>query len=85
MRFEWDSGKAAENLRKHGVTFEDATVFDDVLSSTVADPDHSEGEARFLALGVAASGKPFVVAHSEHGDTIPVISSRDDAPGAPSL
>jgi len=78
MRFEWSSSKAAENERKHGVAFEDAaTVFDDVLSSTVADPDHSEGEERFLTFGVAVSGKALVVAHSEHGDTIRIISSRE--------
>jgi len=78
MRFEWSSSKAAENERKHGVAFEDAaTVFDDVLSSTVADPDHSEGDERFLTFGVDVSGKPLVVAHSEHGDTIRIISSRE--------
>ena len=78
MRFEWDSAKAAENLRKHGVTFEDAaTVFDDELSSTISDPDHSEREERFITFGVAASGKALVVAHSEQGDTIRIISSRE--------
>ena len=78
MRFTWGSRNAAEHERKHGVTFEDAaTVFDDVLSSTVADPDHSEGEERFITFGVAASGKALVVAHSEDGDTIRIISSRE--------
>ena len=42
MRFEWDPGKAVENLAKHGVSFEEAaTVFRDVLSATGADPDHT--------------------------------------------
>ena len=78
MRFTWSSRKVAENERKNGVTFEGAaTVFDDVLSLTVADPDHSEGEERFLIFGVAASGKALVVAHSEHSDTIRIISSRE--------
>ena len=78
MRFTWNSRKAEENQRKHGVTFEDAaTVFDDVLSSTVVDPDHSEGEERLLTFGVAASGKALVVAHSEQGDTIRIIPSRE--------
>lgn len=78
MRFSWSSRKAAENERKHGVTFEDAaTVFDDDLSSTAEDPDHSEGEERFLTFGMAALGKALVVAHSENGDTIRIISSRE--------
>ena len=78
MRFEWSSTKAAENARKHGVEFEEAaTVFDDPLSSTVPDPDHSEGEERFVTFGISASGKGLVVAHSEDGDTIRIISSRE--------
>ncbi len=52
-------------------------MFDDVLSSTVADPDHSEGEERFLTFGVDVSGKALVVAHSEHCDTMRIISSRE--------
>lgn len=77
MRFEWDANKAASNLAKHGVAFDEAcTVFEDALSSTVPDPDHSEGEARFVTFGVSANGRPLVVAHTESGDTIRVISSR---------
>jgi len=52
VRFEWDPGKAAQNAKKHGVDFEEATtVFADPLEVTIPDPDHSEGEARFLSLG----------------------------------
>ena len=47
MIFKWDSTKAARNLRKHGVSFEEAaTVFTDPLAYTFADPDHSFGEER---------------------------------------
>lgn len=52
MDFEWDESKADANVRKHGVTFWEATeVFGDELSSSVSDPDHSQGEDRFLLLG----------------------------------
>jgi uncharacterized protein len=52
MRFEWDSAKAAANLRKHGVSFEEASsVFYDPLAATGPDPDHSVGEQRFITFG----------------------------------
>jgi hypothetical protein len=77
LRFEWDSQKAAENLRKHGVSFHDAaTVFDDPLAITYPDPDHSEGESRWLTFGVSAESRLLVVAHADAGDTIRVISAR---------
>jgi hypothetical protein len=65
LRFRWDSRKAAENLRKHRVSFTEATtVFDDPLSVTIPDPDHSIGEQRFLLLGTSTRGRLLVVAHS---------------------
>lgn len=77
MQFEWDTAKAAENLAKHGVSFEEAaTVFRDTLSATGADPDHSVGEERFITFGVSTSGRLLVVAHTERGDTIRIISAR---------
>ncbi len=77
MQFEWDPSKAAENLSKHGVSFEEAaTVFRDPLSATGADPDHSVAEARFVTFGVSTSGRLLVVAHTERGDTIRIISAR---------
>ena len=64
MVYEWDSGKAAGNLKKHRVTFtEAATVFLDPLAVTYEDPDHSEGEQRH-------------VAHLDRGDRIRIISAR---------
>ena len=77
MQFEWDPAKAAENLAKHGVSFEEAaTVFRDTLSATGTDPDHSVGEERFIIFGVSTSGRLLVVAHTEHGDIIRIISAR---------
>ena len=53
LRFEWDPKKAAANLRKHGVSFEDAqTVFADENAKLIDDPDHSEEEDRFVLLGL---------------------------------
>jgi hypothetical protein len=66
MVFEWDPDKAAENLRVHGVTFEEAaTVFFDPLSATGVDPDHSVGESRFITFGVLG-GRP-ASGRSPHG------------------
>jgi uncharacterized DUF497 family protein len=77
LQFEWDPAKAAENLAKHGISFrEAATVFRDPLSATGADPDHSIGEERFITFGVSTSGRLLVVAHTEDGDTIRIITAR---------
>lgn len=77
MTFAWDEAKAAANLRKHGVDFrEAATVFGDALSTTFSDVDHSVRERRFLTIGVSAAGRVLVVAHTEVGDTIRIISAR---------
>lgn len=77
MHFEWDSAKAAENLAKHGVSFQEAsTVFRDPLSQTGEDPDHSMGEERFVTFGVSTNNRLLVVAHTEHGDRIRIISAR---------
>lgn len=82
MQFEWDPAKAAENLAKHGVSFEEAaTAFRDTLSATGTDPDHSIGEERFIIFGVSTSGRLLVVAHTEHGDIIRIISARLATPG----
>lgn len=78
MKFDWDPSKAEENLLNHGISFEEATtVFGDPLAGTIPDPDHSEGEARFLTIGWTANGRLVVVSHTEEGDTIRVISARE--------
>lgn len=77
MKFTWDPKKADENLKVHGVDFrEAATVFDDTLSTTFPDADHSVGERRFLIIGLSALGRVLVVSHTETGDTVRVISAR---------
>ena len=77
MKFAWDSSKAEQNLDTHGVDFrEAATVFDDLLSTTFPDIDHSVGERRFLIIGMSAAGRILVVSHTETGHTIRIISAR---------
>ncbi len=82
MRFEWDPGKATENLAKHGVSFEEAaTVFRDALSATGSDPDHSFGEERFITFGISTGGGLLAVAHTDRDDIIRIISARPVTPG----
>lgn len=77
MRFEWNPSKAKKNVYKHGVSFEEAaSVFYDALAVTGADPDHSMGEERTITFGVSSSGRLLVVAHSQRGDAIRIISAR---------
>jgi len=77
LTFEWDEGKAAENLTKHGVSFaEAATVFADPLSRTIPDPLHSNEEDRFVILGESAVGHALVVVHTHRGENIRIISAR---------
>jgi uncharacterized DUF497 family protein len=77
MRFEWDSEKAAANLRKHRISFDEAaTAFFDPLSMTISDPDHSVGERRFITMGASSSGRLIVVAHTERGSTLGITSAR---------
>jgi uncharacterized protein len=82
MQFEWDPDKAQRNERKHGVSFIEAcTVFDDDLASTVADPDHSEGEERYLTFGMSSAGRALVVARTNRGGNIRLIAARAMTPG----
>jgi uncharacterized DUF497 family protein len=77
VRFEWNASKAAANLRKHGVSFDEAaSVFFDSLSATGDDPDHSLEERRFVTFGVSSAGRLLVVAHAERNDAIRIISAR---------
>ena len=77
LRFVWDPDKAIANERWHGVSFPEATtVFDDLLSIAVPDLDHSIEEQRFLLLGLSERGRLLVVAHTERGDEIRLISAR---------
>ena len=77
MEFEWDDRKAEDNLLKHGVSFtEAATVFYDPLSITFDDPDHSDDENRFIIIGTSAQARILMVAHTDRGDRIRIISAR---------
>ena len=77
VTFEWDGEKALENIRKHGVDFEEATsAFSDPLSLTIPDPDHSEDEERFVLVGRSGSSRLLVVVHLDWSDRIRIISAR---------
>ncbi len=75
--FEWHDKKSAQNLAKHGVSFDEAcSVFGDPLAITIDDPLHSEDEERFINLGHSHRGRLLVVVFTERGDNIRIISAR---------
>ncbi|OPY64159.1 MAG: hypothetical protein A4E57_03675 [Syntrophorhabdaceae bacterium PtaU1.Bin034] len=77
MRFEWDPKKSEGNLKKHGVTFQEAaTVFGDPLAITFNDPDHSEEEERCLTFGLSLQNRLVVVSHTERANKTRIISAR---------
>jgi len=77
MKFEWDSQKADSNKNKHGVSFEEAaSVLGDALSMTYPDPDHSIGEHQYITVGTSRFGRVLVVAHTDRGENIRIISAR---------
>jgi len=75
--FEWDPRKAALNVRKHRVSFEEAeTAILDELSKTTIDPDHSLAEERFITFGVSARRRLIVVCYTHRAESIRIISAR---------
>jgi len=75
--FEWDEKKAKINIQKHGIGFEEATsVFQDESSLTMSDPIHSTEEERFIDIGFSSKGRILVVAYTERGNNIRIISCR---------
>ena len=79
IRFEWDSAKDRANVRKHGVSFEEArSVFFDENGLVIHDPDHSVEEDRFIILGISSAARTLVVCHClrEAGNVIRIISAR---------
>ena len=77
MTFEWDPKKAAANLKKHRVTFQEAaTVFGDPLAITFQDPDHSMDEERELTFGQSLQKRLIVVSHTERKNRTRIISAR---------
>jgi len=82
MRLEWDTRKARENLRKHGVSFEEAkTVFDDPVYVDFYDPDHSYEEQRYIIIGQSQQGRLLIVSYTEREDVVRLISAREAARG----
>jgi uncharacterized DUF497 family protein len=78
---EWDPGKTAANAAKHGVDFHEAgTVLNDPLSTTFPDPDHSIDEQRYLTIGSSLSRRILVVAHTDRGEVVRLISARRATP-----
>jgi len=75
--FEWDGAKAKQNVRKHGVSFDEAsTVFSDPLALTIDDPLHSDEEDRFITLGESRRRRLLVVVFTDRGERIRIISAR---------
>jgi len=78
LRFEWDDEKAAANLAKHSVSFDEAeTVFADPLAGIAPDPDHSVSEGREIAAGLSATGRLLLVSFTKRRAVIRIISARE--------
>ena len=77
LQFEWDPNKAARNVEKHHVSFDEAaTVFDDPAFITVIDEEHSADEDRYITIGRSQRGRLLLVAHTDHEGRIRIISAR---------
>lgn len=75
--FDWDPDKAQSNVRKHGVSFDEAsTAFGDLLALLMNDPDHSPEEERYLLLGMSIRQRLLVVAFAERPPLTRLISAR---------
>ena len=84
LEFEWDPKKAAANLKRHRVSFEEArTVFLDERAKLIDDPDHSSDEDRFVLLGISGLLRVLLVCHCyrQQGQTIRIISARKASQG----
>lgn len=83
LRFEWDARKNRANVRKHGVSFEEAqSVFYDDNARLIDDPDHSDDEDRFVLMGLSDALRALVVCHCyrKGGRVIRIISARKADP-----
>ncbi len=79
IKFEWDAAKATANIKKHGVSFEEAqSVFYDEFAVQFFDEEHSTSEERFLLLGMSTGGRLLLVCQCEReaGNTVRIISAR---------
>jgi hypothetical protein len=77
FEFEWDDEKAESNLKKHDVSFDEAaTIFNDPNIATLADPDHSVDEERYVSLGVSVMMRLLSVSHTYRKERIRIINAR---------
>ena len=82
MKIEWNPLKAKLNIKKHGITFEEAaTAISDPMAVTGSDPDHSIYEERYITFGVSLKGKLLVVSHTDEEGIIRLISARKASKG----
>lgn len=78
MEFDWDDDKAEINIVRHGISFlEAASVFDDDLSITFLDPDHSVDEERLIIIGHSNRGRLLFVSHTDRNRRPRIISARE--------
>ncbi|MBN2443068.1 MAG: BrnT family toxin [Spirochaetales bacterium] len=79
IQFEWDQKKEHSNIRKHGITFEEAkTAFYDCNARVIYDPDHLENEDRYILLGLSYKLRLIIVSHCyrKKQEIIRIISAR---------
>lgn len=79
VEFSWSDDKNSKNIKNHGVTFQEAvTIFFNVPLKVVYDPDHSDHEDRYLAIGISIKNRTLIVVHCEstHGNKVRIISAR---------
>ena len=77
LLFEWDRTKASANLKKHKISFEEASsVFGDPMATTIDDPQVRSAEYRFITIGLSMLGQLIVVVHTDRNDKIRIISAR---------
>ena len=77
MEFEWDPQKAAANVKRRRISFDEAAgVLEDPLLTTYPDEAHSEEETRFVTIGASHRGRVLVVAHTDRNDTVRISSAR---------
>ena len=77
LTFEWVENKSRKNQKKHGITFEEAkTVFNEPFAIMIDDPDHSDGEYRFIDIGFSLKGEVSVVWYTERNENIRIIGCR---------
>ena len=77
LSFEWDDRKAQGNLRKHGISFEEAsTIFGDSFAQTIHDPLHSVNEDRYVELGESCKRRILVVVFTDRESKIRLVSAR---------